>query len=168
MKKRNGSVMATTLIYFSILSIICLTCLGLVTSNNEINYINCKSTTLKYILRGGSELVYSKILEEVNKAIELSNKEVDKIKHFKNYFLIDNRYEFILGIEEINEDNIKINVINDKVYIEDNHIRFDVTYEKRENDIKKTSRCSFKINTDIDFENINTESLVMKYNYKEI
>ncbi|MGL4796882.1 MAG: hypothetical protein ACRC1Y_02535, partial [Paraclostridium sp.] len=68
----------------------------------------------------------------------------------------------------INIDNIKINIINDKIYIEDNNIKFDTTCEIKDNNIKKTSRCSFKINLDFDFNEVNFNEIVKKYNYKEL
>ena len=43
--------MITTLISFSIVSIICIGCIGIINSNNEIIDINYKSTIIKYKLK---------------------------------------------------------------------------------------------------------------------
>lgn len=160
--------MITTLICFSVLSVVCLVCLGVVSSNNEISNINYKSTKVSYKVRGGSELVYSKVLKEANKAIYESTLEVDNKKYFTNYFLGNNKYNFISNIENINTDNIEINVINDKLYLENECIVFDITCKSEDDNIKKSSRCSFKIDTNFDFNNIDLNSIVTKYNYQEI
>lgn len=168
MKKKSGSIMITTLICFSVISIVCVGCIGIVNSNNEIINVNYNSTVMGYKIKGGLELVHSKVLEEVNSAIQQSLISDDFKSFFKNYFLGDNKNHFINNIENINTDNIKINIINDKIYIEDNNIKFDTTCEIKDNDIKKTSKCSFKINLDFDFNEVNLNEIVKKYNYKEI
>lgn len=161
--------MITTLISFSIVSIICIGCIGIINSNNEIIDINYKSTIVKYKLKGGLELVYSKVLEEVNNTIEKSKISENPQSYFKNYFLIDNKNNFIYKIENINLDDIEVYVVNDKVYMENNHIRFDITCSNKTNNIKKSYKSSFKIKTDFDFNN-NTDlnEIVIKYNAQEI
>lgn len=160
--------MITTLMCFSILSIICSGCIGIVNSHNEIIDTNYKSTIMSYKVEGGLEIVHSKVLEEVKKAIEKSLIDNDPKNCFKNYFLTNNKTEFITNIENINTDNIEVNIINDKIYLENENIRFDVTCNSKINNMKKTGRCSFKININFDFNDINLKEVVTKYNYQEI
>lgn len=160
--------MIVTLMCFSILSVICLGCISIVNSNNEIIDTNYKSTVMSYKVRGGLEIVHSKVIEEVNKAIEKSFISEDPRNYFKNYFLVDNKSYFIMDIENINIDDIEINIVNDKLYFQNESIMFDVTCKSKIDNLKKTSMCSFNININFDFNNVNISEIVTKYNYQEI
>ncbi|MDU6249448.1 MAG: hypothetical protein E6612_11120, partial [Paeniclostridium sordellii] len=85
---------------------------------------------------------------------------------YKEYFLGSNKIEFIKAIEDINIDEISLDIVNNKVYIEDNYIRLDIVSKKTEGELEKGARCSFKINLDFNQENI--KNIVEKYDYKEI
>lgn len=168
MKKQQGSILVTTLICFSIISTLCLGCISLIYTNNEISSVNYKSTVANHIVSGGFEIVYSKILEETNKAIDICNISEDKKQTFIDYFLGNNKYDFIIDIENIKFEGIDVNIVNDKIYIEDDYIKLDITCKKTMNDIKKSARCSFKIDTNIDYNENESNNLVTKYNYREI
>ena len=159
MKKRNGSVVVTSLLCFSILSCIFIGCLEIINSNLEIVNTYEIALKLRHDVKSGINLGYSKILEEVNKAIIIAKEYENQNEKYKEYFLGSNKIEFIKAIEDIN-------IVNNKVYIEDNYIRLDIVSKKTEGELEKGARCSFKINLDFNQENI--KNIVEKYDYKEI
>jgi hypothetical protein len=157
--------MITTLLCLSILSLICLGCLDIVRTNNDIMSVYQDALKLQYEVRGGINLGYSKLLEEVKKSIEISMNDEQPEEKYKDYFLGSNKINFIQSIESITCDGITLDVVNNKVYIEDNYIRIDITCNKKYKEIKKSARCSFKISTNL--ADI-TKNMVYKYDYKEI
>lgn len=157
--------MITTLFCFSILSVICLSCLDIIRSNNDIVSVYEDSLSLQYEVKGGINLAYSKILEEVNKAIEIAIEDEYPKDKYKDYFLGSNKINFIKSIETLDSENINLDVINNKIYIEGYYIRLDISCSKSNKEIKKSAKCSFKINMNIEDTNKNQ---VYKYNYKEI
>ncbi|CEP81725.1 hypothetical protein QJR30_14240 [Paraclostridium sordellii] len=166
MKKRNGSVVVTSLLCFSILSCIFIGCLEIINSNLEIVNTYEIALKLRHDVKSGINLGYSKILEEVNKAIIIAKECENQNEKYKEYFIESNKIEFIKSIEDINIDEISLDIVNNKVYIEDNYIRLDIVSKKIEGELKKGARCSFKINLDFNQENI--KNIVEKYDYKEI
>lgn len=166
MKKRNGSVVVTSLLCFSILSCIFIGCLEIINSNLEIVNTYEIALKLRHDVRSGINLGYSKILEEVNKAIIIAKEYENQNEKYKEYFLGSNKIEFIKAIEDINIDEISLDIVNNKVYIEDNYIRLDIVSKQTEGELEKGARCSFKINLDFNQENI--KNIVEKYDYKEI
>ncbi|CEP47572.1 Uncharacterised protein [[Clostridium] sordellii] len=166
MKKRNGSVVVTSLLCFSILSCIFIGCLEIINSNLEIVNTYEIALKLRHDVKSGINLGYSKILEEVNKAIIIAKEYQNQNEKYKEYFLGSNKIEFIKAIEDINIDEISLDIVNNKVYIEANYIRLDIVSKKTEGELEKGARCSFKINLDFNQENI--KNIVEKYDYKEI
>ncbi|CEN76596.1 Uncharacterised protein [[Clostridium] sordellii] len=166
MKKRNGSVVVTSLLCFSILSCIFIGCLEIINSNLEIVNTYEIALKLRHDVKSGINLGYSKILEEVNKAIIIAKEYENQNEKYKEYFIGSNKIEFIKSIEDINIDEISLDIVNNKVYIEDNYIRLDIVSKKTEGELEKGARCSFKINLDFNQENI--KNIVEKYDYKEI
>ncbi|CEK31497.1 hypothetical protein JGS6364_20121 [[Clostridium] sordellii] len=166
MKKRNGSVVVTSLLCFSILSCIFIGCLEIINSNLEIVNTYEIALKLRHDVKSGINLGYSKILEEVNKAIIIAKEYENQNEKYKEYFIGSNKIEFIKSIEDINIDEISLDIVNNKVYIEDNYIRLDIVSKKLEGELEKGARCSFKINLDFNQENI--KNIVEKYDYKEI
>ncbi len=163
MKKRNGSVLATTLLCVGVLSCICLGCMSLIRTNSDIISTYEVATTLQHDTRAGVNLVYSKTLEHVNKAMEISKQQGVS---YNDYFVNSYKEAFIREIENIDENNIEVNVINDKIYIDENFICFKVVCIKSEGDLKKQSTSLFKIKADLD--SLDCEKMVYKYDYKEI
>lgn len=162
MKTKNGSVMVITLLCCCILSCICLGCIEVIKTNSDIIYTHENATKLECDVKGGINLGYSKILESVKDAEELDGDEESKLK---DYFLGNNKINIIRNIESIKVDGLKIRVVNNDIYLDDNFIKLDLECKKENKKIKKTARCSFKINVKLSEEN---EKKVYKYNYKEI
>ena len=157
--------MVITLLCCCILSCICLGCIEVIKTNSDIIYTHENATKLEYDVKGGINLGYSKILESVKDAedyISLDGEAEDKLK---DYFLGNNKINIIRNIESIKVDGLKIRVVNNDIYLDDNFIKLDLECKKENKKIKKTARCSFKINIKLSEEN---EKKVYKYNYKEI
>lgn len=163
MKKRNGSVLVTTLLCVGILSCICLGCMSLIRTNSDIISTYEVATILQHDTRAGVNLVYSKTLEHVNKAIEISKQQGVS---YNEYFVNTHKEAFIKEIENIDENNIEVNIINDKIYRDENFICFKVECVKNKSDLKKQSTSLFKIKADLDV--VDCEKIVYKYDYKEI
>ncbi|WP_250673069.1 hypothetical protein LZ906_012305 [Paraclostridium ghonii] len=170
MKRKNGSVMVITLLCCFILSCICLACIELIKTNNDIVCTHENATKLEYDVKGGINLGYSKILEEVNNVLVnnvLGSKDLEENieDKFKDYFLGNNKINVIKSIEDLEVDDLKIFVVNNDIYLDDNYIKLDLECRKENKKIKKIARCSFKININLNEEN---KKRVYKYNYKEI
>lgn len=164
MKKRNGSVMIVTLLCCFILSCICLGCIELVKTNNDIVSTKEKSVKMEYEVKGGINLGCSKIVEEVNNLIENNIEENDLEFNFKNHFLGNNKINIIKSIESMGDNQLKIRVVNNDIYLDDGYIKLDIESKEEDSNFKKTAICSVKINIKSTEEN---EKRVFKYNYKE-
>lgn len=158
--------MVSTLVCFFILSSICLGCIELIRTNIDIINIYEDALKLEYEVEGGINLGYSKILEEVEKSIKIAMADEYPNEIYKDYFMGSNKINFIKSIEDIVDDGIRLDVVNNKIYIEDNCIKLDIVCNKNYKTLEKGARCSFKIN--LDFVNNNIEDIVDKYGYKEI
>lgn len=157
--------MVITLLCCFILSCICLACIELIKTNNDILCTHENATKLDYDVKGGINLGYSKILEEVNNVLGSNNLEENMESKFKDYFLGDNKINIIKYIEDIDIDDLKICVVNHDIYLDGDYIKLDLECRKENKKIKKMARCSFKININFNEEN---NKRVYRYNYKEI
>lgn len=157
--------MIVTLFCCLILSCICLGCIELVKINNDIISTNEKSIKFEYEVKGGINLGCSKIIEEVNRIIESDIKEDNLANNLKEDFLGTNKINIIKSIEAVGNDKLKVRVVNNDIYLEDDYIKLEIESKKEDNNFKKFARCSVKINTKSIEKN---EKRVYKYNYKEI
>lgn len=137
--------------------------MSLIRTNSDIISTYEVATILQHDTRAGVNLVYSKTLEHVNKAMEISKQQGIS---YNDYFVNSHKEDFIREIENIDENNIKVNLVNDKIYIDKNFICFKVICTKSKRDLKKQSTSLFKIKADLD--SLGYEKIVYKYDYKEI
>ena len=77
LQKNNGSILIMTLMVFTIVSIICVSCASLILSNSRINKLDYENEVLKQGNLGVIEIVKSNILQEVNNAIENTKTEYE-------------------------------------------------------------------------------------------
>ena len=91
LRKNKGSILIMSLITFSIISLFCVTCSGLILSNNRISDLEYKSEKLKEENLGAIELIRSNIEEELNYIIKNTTKEDE----FYNYLTKNNSSDFI-------------------------------------------------------------------------
>lgn len=180
----KGSVLITTLMIFSIITMVCMMCIGLNYSNKSIFNLEYKSTQLKELSLGAVEIVHSNILKEVKHALEISNNEDEFLK----YFLENN---FIYNIKDISKsdlENVLVSTSKKILYNKNGFVYFDVICNSSENSYSKKIKASVKIlnpyieakesieedlHTEVNkeenkYKNIDAKSLVIVYNYKEI
>lgn len=100
-KKSNGSILIMSIITFSIISLICITCSGMILSNNRISELEYKTEKLKEENLGVIELIYSNILKEVQYAVKNTKTE----EEFYNYLTENNSKTFINKVKKF--DNIE-------------------------------------------------------------
>ena len=91
LRKNKGSILIMSLITFSIISLFCVTCSGLILSNNRMIDLEYKSEKLKEENLGAIELIRSNIEEELNYIIKNTTKEDE----FYNYLTKNNSSDFI-------------------------------------------------------------------------
>lgn len=162
MKRRNGSIILATLFCCIILSTICLGCIELVKTNSYIILAKEKSIKMKYEVKSGISLAFSKLLEEINN-LNLNKANNEKLENnIKEKFLGTNKINVIRNIESVSDNKLKVSVINNDIYLEDNFIKFDIESKKEDGNFKKIAMCSVKISL-----NENDKNRIYRYNYKE-
>lgn len=169
----KGSILVTTLIIFSIIITITMTCIALNYSNSSIFILEYKEANIKQIGYGAIEIVHSNILREVKIALETSTSKDE----FDKYFLGN---KFINSIKDISKSDLKGTSVTkpsevkiDKI---NGFLEFDINSLVKDNNYKKKFQASVKIkNPFIDddtnliiseYNNIN--DIVVVYDYKEI
>ena len=103
LRKNKGSILIMSLITFSIISLFCVTCSGLILSNNRISDLEYKSEKLKEENLGAIELIRSNIEEELNYIIKNTTKEDE----FYNYLTKNNSSDFINKAKYIQSTTLK-------------------------------------------------------------
>lgn len=165
LSNNKGSILITTILIFSIISTICIMCIGLSFSNEKIFNLEYKNIILTEESLSGIDIVNSNILKEVNYAIKSSSNKDEFNSYFTNLNFINN----IKDISMTNLENVTISISN-KIIIDDNILKFDIVSTAKDKNYLKKNQASVKIinpfiedNTDID-----NNKLVTVYNYKEI
>lgn len=74
-KNNNGSILIMSLIIFSIISLMCITCSALILSNNKISNLEYKNEKLREQNLGLIELIKSNALIEVKDIMDESKTE---------------------------------------------------------------------------------------------
>lgn len=161
----KGSILITTILIFSIISTICIMCIGLNFSNENIFNLEYKNITLREESLSGIEIVHSNILKEVDNAIKNSINEDEFNSYFTNLSFVSN----IKNISMSDLENVTISVSN-KIIIDDNILKFNIiSISKDRNYIKKNQASVKIINPFIESNNeIDKSKLVTVYDYKEI
>lgn len=194
----KGSILITTLMIFSIISTVCMMCIGLNYSNKSIFNLEHKNIHLKELALGAIEIVHSNISKEVEIAVQSSKNE----EEFKQYFLENNFIHNIKDISKSDLDNVLVNTSKKILYDKEGFIYFDIICNSSEDTYTKKIQASVKIlnpylaikenekdeeniidKPEVDDSNLNdikdyyeenkhdsidSKSLVIIYNYKEI
>lgn len=106
-RKNKGSILIMSLMIFSIISMICITCSGLILSSSRISSLDYKNEQLRQKNLGTIEIIHSNILKEVSYAIENIKTEDE----YYEYFTKNNSLSFINKIKNVStDDKNKINV----------------------------------------------------------
>ncbi len=161
----KGSILITTILIFSIISTICMMCIGLNFSNENIFNLEYKNITLKEESLSGIEIVHSNILKEVDNAIKSTINE----EEFNSYFMDLKFTSSIKNISMSNLENVTISVSN-KIAIDNNILKFNIISTAKDRNYIKKNQASVKIiNPFIYSDNeIDKSKLVIVYDYKEI
>lgn len=161
----KGSILITTILIFSIISTICMMCIGLNFSNENIFNLEYKNITLKEESLSGIEIVHSNILKEVDNAIKSTINE----EEFNSYFMDLKFTSSIKNISMSNLENVTISVSN-KIVIDNNILKFNIISTAKDRNYIKKNQASVKIiNPFIYSDNeVDKDRLVIVYDYKEI
>ncbi|MGL5329223.1 MAG: hypothetical protein ACRDD7_08145 [Peptostreptococcaceae bacterium] len=144
LRKNEGSVLIITLMIFSIVSLICMTCVSLVYSNIKVSNLELKNLQLKESSLGAIDIVYSNMKKEVNYIIdESSNKE-----EFISCFRKDNFKSFIIKSKDISHSNLKnveIEMVNKTNFGEIEKLKFAIKAISRDDAYKKEVKFNIEI-----------------------
>ncbi|MBN9646477.1 hypothetical protein J0L31_05715 [Terrisporobacter glycolicus] len=195
-KKSKGSILIMSVITFTIISLICITCSSLILSNNRISELEYKTEKLKEENLGVIELIYSNMLKEVKYTVE--NTEIED--EFYNYLTKNNSAIFINKVKKIENTGTTNRIIDmdfdnslsTKEYIHykisikskiNNHDKYALISVKiknpwlgktekklEESDIKKQEESNIETNienTEDEVTKINEGDLITFYNYEE-
>jgi hypothetical protein len=123
-------------------SLIITTAIALSTTNYSIQNLDYLSTKNFYIAEGGIDIAYGQVIYEVENAVKSSSKSNEE---FYNYFLGNNKQNFIISIESIKIDNIRLDIIDNDIYLEENNIKFKISSSYKEGEIEKDISVKFNI-----------------------
>lgn len=137
----KGSILITTLMIFSIISTVCMMCIGLNYSNKSIFSLEYKNIHLKELSLGAIEIVHSNISKEVEVAVKSSKNE----EEFKQYFLENNFIHNIKDISKSDLDNVLVNTSKKILYDKEGFIYFDIICNSSEDTYTKKIQASVKI-----------------------
>lgn len=144
LRNNKGSILVTTLMIFSVISTICIACIGIIYSNN--NFYNLEYNLIKYkeLSLSGIEIVRSNIIDEVKEAI----KNTTKKSEFMDYFLGNNTHRFINKIRDISKsdlENVSIRIQRDLIYEDKGVLKFELISKYKDSIYTKTIQVSVKI-----------------------
>lgn len=143
-KKSKGSILIMSIITFSIISSICITCAGLILSNTRISELEYKTEKLRTENIGAIELIYSNILKEVKCAMENTKTE----EEFYNYFTNNNSGMFINKVKKVENTGLTgrtIDMAYDNSASTKEYIHYKISTKSKINNHDKYALISVKI-----------------------
>lgn len=166
----NGSILLTTLIIFSIIATITMTCIGLNYSNSNIFALELKEAQIKQLGYGYIEILNSKIFKEVENALKNTSNEDE----FYQYFLGNTIKNNVCNSYEQESKHISVSIPKN-INIDKNSksVKFDINIKVEE----KVYNKSFKVSVEIinpynlepeDLTGVDINKILKFYNYEEI
>lgn len=143
-KKSKGSILIMSVIIFSIISLICITCSSLILSNNRISELEYKTEKLKEENLGVIELIYSNMLKEVKYAMENTETEDE----FYDYLTKNNSGIFINKVKKIENTRLTSSTVNmayDNNFSTKEYIHYKISTKSKINNHDKYTLISVKI-----------------------
>ena len=143
-KKSKGSILIMSVIIFSIISLICITCSSLILSNNRISELEYKTEKLKEENLGVIELIYSNMLKEVKYAMENTETEDE----FYDYLTKNNSGIFINKVKKIENTRLTSRTVNmayDNNFSTKEYIHYKISTKSKINNHDKYALISVKI-----------------------
>ncbi|MCC0783353.1 hypothetical protein IR152_09705 [Clostridioides sp. ES-S-0108-01] len=142
--ENKGSILIIALIIFSIISTVCIMCIGLIYTHNNMLELEYKDTQLKEISLSGIEISVSNVLSCVEEAINEANNEDE----FREYFLGNNMIDCIKKIKDTSYSNLEelsLKVENNTIYDRGDFFEFDIASTVREKEFLKVIKVRVKI-----------------------
>ncbi|MEG1408351.1 MAG: hypothetical protein RSD36_00785 [Terrisporobacter sp.] len=102
LRKNKGSILIMSLIVFTIVTVICVTCSGLILSNNRMCKLDYVNEKIKLGNIGLIEIIHSNMLKEVKYAVENTKEEAE----FYNYITKNSSRDFINKIKIVDGSNL--------------------------------------------------------------
>lgn len=161
--RSKGSILITSLMVFTIVTMTCITCSGLILSNNRIFKLDYENEVLKQGNLGIIEIVHSNILNELKNALSNTNNEDE----FYNYFTVNNSRNFINKVKDISGSDFssgEVSITFDEKYSSKEYLHYKILTKYKVNNYDKYARVCFKIknpwyNSNIENEETNNEDL---------
>lgn len=175
LRNNKGSVLVSTLMVFSIITIVCIECISLIFSNNNYLKLEYEHIRMKEQALSAIEISRSKILKEVKCALE----SMEDKESYEKYFLGNKFKSEIIDISKSGLKNVKIKVPG-TIKIENGSINFELLSTATYNSYFKTVRVNVKIKnpynqiietdfySDINDRSINTDEVNDINTYKDI
>jgi len=113
---------------------------------------------------GGIDIAYGQVIYEVENAIKVDNQSPEE---FYNYFLGNNKQNFIKSIESINIDNIKLDVVQNNIYKEDTNVVFKISSSYIKNKIEKHICVNFNVSKPDDID-VDPRDIIKITDYVEL
>ena len=152
-----------TIMCFGMCSLIITTAMALSTTNYSIQNLDYLSTKYFYMADGGIDIAYGQVLYEVENAVKSYGQSSGE---FNNYFLGNNKQNFIKSIENINIDNIRLDIVNNDIRLENNNIKFKISSSYKQDKIEKGISVDFNITKPEGIDS-NYKDLIKLTNYME-
>lgn len=162
--RKKGSSLLMTIMSFGMCSLIITTAIALSTTNYTIQNLDYLSTKSFYMAEGGIDIAYGQVIYEVENAIKSCNESNEE---YYSYFLGNNKQNFINSIENINSDSIRLDIIQNNIYLEDNNIKFKISSSYKQGKIEKDISVSFNISTPEGIDS-NSKDLIKINDYMEL
>ncbi|MCR8745204.1 hypothetical protein [Romboutsia lituseburensis] len=168
----KGSILLTTLIIFSIIVTITMTCIGLNYSNSNIFTLELKEAQIKQLGYGYIDILNSKLFKEVENALKNTTNEDEFYKYFLENTVKDN----ICNSYEQSSKSISVKIPNNiKIDKNNKSIKFDINVKVKEKEkaYNKTFKVSVEVinpyNSDLgSLTQIDINKILKLYNYEEI
>lgn len=103
LRDNKGSILVATIVFFSIIMTVCLSCISIIYSNNNYAKLQYQHIKMKELALSGIEITRSNILSQVKYAVE----NFDEEEEFRSYFLGNTR-EIIGDISKTGLDNVRV------------------------------------------------------------
>lgn len=165
-QKNKGSVLVTTLMFFSIIMTICISCLSITSSNNRYSKLQYEHIRNEELALSGIEITKSNVLTAVKYAIENFDEEIE----FKNYFLGNTR-EIIGSVYDSGLYNVRVSLKGKAISDSDGNITFKIESVCKDGNYAKRIAASVKIinpwikyGKNIDDEIENEDDYIYYYN----
>lgn len=140
LRNNKGSVLVTSLMFFTIIITICISSITISSTNNSYSKLQYQHTKMKELAISGIEVTKSNILDKVKYAIE----NFDEESSFNEYFL-GNIREIIGEVYNSGLDNVRISVPKRATIDSEGNINFVIESLCKDKEYNKRVRANVKI-----------------------